>query len=63
MKELNRDIFRRRFHDRLVLARIREDLDTISNTAKEDKLMISGMISKFRDQQGERKPENGSRTL
>jgi hypothetical protein len=47
MEDLNRDIFRRRFHDSLVLARIREDLDTISNTAKEDKLMISGMISKI----------------
>lgn len=44
--ELNRDIFRRRFHDNLVMARIREDVDTISNTNKEDKIMISGMTSK-----------------
>jgi hypothetical protein len=47
LEELNRDMFRRRFHDSLVMARIREDLDTISNAAKEDKLMMSGLSSKI----------------
>jgi hypothetical protein len=46
LEELNRDIFQRHSHDSLVMARIREDLDVISNMAKEDKLMTSGMIRK-----------------
>jgi hypothetical protein len=45
LEDLNRDIFRRRFHDSLVMARLREDLDTVSNTNKEDKIMISGLTS------------------
>ncbi len=44
--ELNRDMFGRRFHDSLVMARLREDLDTVSNTNKEDKIIISGLSSK-----------------
>ena len=47
LEELNRDMFRRRFNDSLVMARIREDVDTMSNQNKEDKIMISGMISKI----------------
>jgi hypothetical protein len=46
LEELNCIIFRRRFHDSLVMARIRENLDTISNTNKEDKMVILGMSSK-----------------
>ena len=46
IEDLNKDIFRRRFQDSLVMARMREDVDTISNINKEDKMMISGMISK-----------------
>jgi hypothetical protein len=45
LEELNRDMFRRRFQDSLVMARLREDLDTVSNTNKEDKIMISGLTS------------------
>ena len=44
--ELNQDMFRRRFNDSLVMARLREDVDAISNISKEDKLVISGMTSK-----------------
>ena len=39
-------MFRRRFNDSLVMARLREDVDAISNISKEDKLVISGMTSK-----------------
>ena len=46
LEDLNRNMFNRRFHDSLVMARIREDVDTISNTHKEDKMIISGMVSK-----------------
>jgi hypothetical protein len=46
LEELNRSMFNRRFHDSLVMARIREDIDTISNTNKENKMIISGMVSK-----------------
>ncbi len=46
LEELNRSMFNRRFHDSLVMARIRKDIDTISNTNKEDKMIISGMVSK-----------------
>ena len=38
-------MFRRRFQDSLVMARMREDIDTISNINKEDKIIISGMTS------------------
>ena len=46
LEELNRSMFKRRFHDNLVMSRIREDVDTISNTNKEDRILISGMTSK-----------------
>ena len=46
LTELNQNMFRRRFQDSLVMARIREDVDFISNTNKEDKMMISGLTSK-----------------
>ena len=39
-------MFERRFRDSLVMARLREDLDTISNANKEDKIVISGLSSK-----------------
>ena len=34
IEEINRDIFRRRFNDSLVMARMREDIDTMSNKKK-----------------------------
>ena len=46
LEELNRDMFRRRFHDSLVMARMREDVDTISNTNKEDKMVMSGLTTR-----------------
>ena len=39
-------MFRRRFSDNLVAAGLREDVDTISNTNKVDKMLILGMTSK-----------------
>ena len=47
IEEVNKDMFNRRFHDSLVMARIREDVDAISNSSKEDKIVISGMTSKI----------------
>ena len=44
--ELNQEMFKRRFHDSLVMARLREDVDTTSNINKEDKMVISGLSSK-----------------
>jgi hypothetical protein len=37
------DIKTRRFHDSLLMARIREELDAISNEKKEDRLIITGL--------------------
>jgi hypothetical protein len=45
INELNQEMFRRRFQDSLVMARMREEIDTISNINKEDKIKISGMTS------------------
>jgi hypothetical protein len=39
-------MFKRRFHDNLVMARMQEDIDSISNTNKEDKMLITGLTSK-----------------
>ena len=39
-------MFKRRFHDNLVMARMREDIDSISNTNKEDRMLITGLTSK-----------------
>jgi hypothetical protein len=44
--ELNQDIFRHHFYDSLVMARMREVIDTVSNINKEDKMVISGLSSK-----------------
>ena len=46
LAELNREMFKRRFHDNLVMARMREDIDSISNTNKEDRMLITGLSSK-----------------
>jgi hypothetical protein len=45
LEELNQSMFNRRFHGSLVMARMREDVDVISNTNKEDKIVILGMSS------------------
>ena len=46
LTEKNRDILERRLQDSLVTARMREELDFISNTKKEDKIIITGLTSK-----------------
>ena len=46
LEDLNKEMFRRRFHDNLIMARMREELDTMSNINKEDKMVISGLTSK-----------------
>ena len=43
---INEDTKNRRLQDSMVTARIREELDFISNTSKEDRLVISGLSSK-----------------
>jgi hypothetical protein len=63
LEELNRNMFWRRFHNSLVMDRMRKDIDAISSTAKEDKQMITGMTSKIPSKQGKMKSENGSKTL
>jgi hypothetical protein len=47
LKDRDRDIFERRIQDSLVTARIREELDFISNSKKEDKIVITGLTSKI----------------
>ena len=39
-------MFKRRFNDSLVMARMREDIDAISNANKEEKMIITGLTSK-----------------
>jgi hypothetical protein len=49
---MDSDMETRRLNDSLVSARIREELDTITNTNKEDRLIITGMINKIPMPQG-----------
>ena len=44
---LRNDIIRRRVDDCLVTARIREELDHLSNTRKEDRIIVTGMTSQI----------------
>jgi hypothetical protein len=44
--ELKDDINRRRIDDSLVTARIREELDFLSNTRKEDRIILTGLTSR-----------------
>ena len=44
---LRNDIIRRRVDDCLVTARIREELDQLSNTRKEDRIIVTGMTSQI----------------
>ena len=46
MKDRDRDILERRIQDSMVTARIREEMDYISNTKKEDRIIITGLTSK-----------------
>ncbi len=46
LEDLNSGIFRRRFNDNLVMARLREDVDVTSNINKEDKMILSGLSCK-----------------
>jgi hypothetical protein len=43
---MNEDTKNIRLQENMVTARIREELDFISNTSKEDRLVISGLSSK-----------------
>ena len=47
LKDRDREILERRIQDSLVTARIREEMDLISNTKKEDKIVITGLSSKI----------------
>ena len=44
--KLNVDLLSRRENDNLMFARIREELDTISNAKKEDRVVITGLSSR-----------------
>ena len=46
------EIEARRFKDSMVSARIREELDTMTNINKEDRLIITGMANKTPMPQG-----------
>ena len=46
MKDRDRDILERRIQDSMVTARIREEMDYISNTKKEDRIIVTGLTSK-----------------
>jgi hypothetical protein len=52
LQKLGMDIEARRFGDSLVSARMREELDAITNINKEDRLIITGMINKVPMPQG-----------
>jgi hypothetical protein len=52
LQKLGSDIEARRFADSLVSARMREELDTITNINKEDRLIITGMNNKVPMPQG-----------
>ena len=45
LKEVIEDMEKRRVNDDMVFARIREELDFIANTKKEDRIMITGMTT------------------
>ena len=46
LQQLNTAVIKRKDSDNLVFARMREELDTISNAKKEDRLIITGLTSK-----------------
>ncbi len=46
LMDKNKDLLERRLQDSLVMARMREELDFIANSKKEDKLIITGLTSK-----------------
>ena len=52
VQKMDSDTETRRLNDSLVSARMREELDTITNTNKEDRLIITGMINKIPMPQG-----------
>jgi hypothetical protein len=45
LKRLESEVEERRWYDNLLFARTREELDTISNKAKEDRIVITGLTS------------------
>jgi hypothetical protein len=45
MSRLENDVEERRWYDNLLFARTREELDTISNKAKEDRIVMTGLTS------------------
>ncbi len=51
-QKMGSEIEARRFEDSMVLARIREELDTMTNINKEDRLIITGMANKTPMPQG-----------
>ena len=46
LANLKEDIIKRRENDCLVTARVREELDCISNMKKEDRIIVTGLTSK-----------------
>ena len=47
LRKMGTDIEARRFVDNMVSARMREEIDAITNNNKEDRLIITGMINKI----------------
>jgi hypothetical protein len=45
LQQINEKINRRNENDNLIFARIRDELDTISNTKKEERIIITGLVS------------------
>jgi hypothetical protein len=45
LSTLENDVKNRRFNDNLLMARTREELDYISNSKKEDRIIITGLSS------------------
>jgi hypothetical protein len=56
---LEEDQDKRRFNSNLVMARLREDMDAISNGNKEDKMIITGYRPEYQDQPERMKLKNG----
>ena len=62
LADLKDDILRRREQDCLVTARIREELDHLSNVRKEDRIVITGLTSRIPSPIALEEKKNGSKT-
>ena len=60
LKDKDKDATERRIQDSLVTARMREELDYISNAKKEDKIIITDCLARLECQQLVMKRRDGS---